>query len=177
MRERPVSVRPPVHATRDADDVDRHVVHVDSPPLEWVPASNLDAPEPRPGYVQRWIRDLITPDSRDANWMHKHREGWRPRDPATVGGAWAHMGGKTTAGSSAIRVGNMVLCEMPVQIAEQRARYYADRLKTQMRSAGADALQEAAQAGARIGMKPIASEDIEIKRTAGGRVPAALMED
>ena len=177
LRERPISTRPTMHATRDVQEAESHIVHVDSPPLEWRAASNLDAPEPRPGYVQRWIRDLVNPDSQDANWARKYAEGWRPRPVETVGAAFRFMIGATSGGVAVVRVGNSVLCEMPVQLAKQRAEHYRQKLQLQRKSAGVDDMAAAAAEGRKHGMKPMHSEDVEIKSGKGGRVPRALLDD
>jgi hypothetical protein len=52
--------------------------------LEWKRPSTLEAPPPRPGYVQRWIRTSIGASNDPQNVSKRFREGWRPRPADTV---------------------------------------------------------------------------------------------
>ncbi|MEQ1711639.1 MAG: hypothetical protein ABL908_09570 [Hyphomicrobium sp.] len=170
VRERPQVVRAAVHQTRDADIATEREIHVDSAPTVWREPTALDAPPPRPGMVQRWVRDLAVADSQDNNWARRYGEGWRPRDPSSVSGAFQYLTGKSSAGQPTLRVGNSVLCEMPVDLARQRAAHYRNKLERQMQTAGADLDGEAAAAGRKIGMRPIETsvEDVTPVR---GRTP------
>jgi hypothetical protein len=175
VRERPASTRPVAHPTREAAAVDSHVERVDSAPLTWQEPTNLDAPAPRQGFVQRWVRDLVAADSRDSNWAKRYAEGWRPREPETVGDTYRYMIGRSSGGQGVLRIGNNVLCEMRVEAAQQRAAFYRNKLEVQMRSAGADDMSAAAAAGRKVGMKPITSQ-VEDVRPGGTRVPPVMTD-
>ena len=96
------------------------------PDTAWKPPSLLDAPEPRPGYTQRWIATSIqgkeTPDN-----VYKHmREGWEPRKADTVKdqlyptinhGQWA----------GSIGIEGMLLCEMPKEKHKAMKSYYQNK--------------------------------------------------
>jgi hypothetical protein len=108
----------------------------------WSPPSALEAPPPRPGYVQRWIRaeQAGTPDTK--NVSSKYREGWRPRDPSTVPDGYfpPTLGHGSFEGF--IGVEGMVLCEMPVKLHKQRAQYYRDRVAKQEEAVSQDLFKE-----------------------------------
>ena len=85
------------------------------PDTAWQPPALLDAPEARPGYVQRWIATSIQGKETPDNVYKRMREGWQPRPADTVKddklfptinhGQWA----------GSIGIEGMLLCEMPVE--------------------------------------------------------------
>ena len=92
----------------------------------WKPPSLLDAPEPRPGYTQRWIATSIQGKETPDNVYKRMREGWEPRKADTVKeklfptinhGQWA----------GSIGIEGMLLCEMPVEKHRQMKDYYHNR--------------------------------------------------
>ena len=108
----------------------------------WAPPSALQAPPPRPGYVQRWIRveQAGTPDTK--NVSSKYREGWRPRDPATVPeGYFPPTLGHGDFGGY-VGVEGMVLCEMPKKVHKQRQDYYRGRIRGQEQAINSDLFKE-----------------------------------
>ena len=175
LRQRPATIHPAIHQSREVEIADERVVHVESQPLVWREPTNLDAPSPRPGFVQRWVRDNVTPDSSDANFARRFAEGWRARSPDTVDAGYQFLIGKSSGGQAVLRVGNNILCEMPRALAEQRAAHYAGKLENQMRSAGVDEMSAAAQVGRKVGMKPIHTEIEDV--TPGRRRAPAVMTD
>lgn len=132
QRLNPTNLHGSAHVTRDAEEAQRHVAHADDADVVWRAPSNLDAPPPRPGMVQRWVRDGLTDPKDVPHFMRKVREGWQPRDPSTVPGASrAYTVGKAANDSACIRVGSMVLMEMPDRVARARnnaVRDAVDRL-------------------------------------------------
>ena len=96
------------------------------PDTAWKPPSLLDAPEPRPGYTQRWIATSIQGKETPDNVYKRMREGWEPRKADTVKeklfptinhGQWA----------GSIGIEGMLLCEMPVEKHRQMKDYYHNR--------------------------------------------------
>lgn len=93
------------------------------PDTAWKPPSLLDAPEPRPGYTQRWIATSIQGKETPDNVYKRMREGWQPRKSDTVKsqlfptinhGQWA----------GSIGVEGMILCEMPEEKFKAMKEYY-----------------------------------------------------
>ena len=48
------------------------------PTDSWVPASILPNPDPRDGWVHRWIRTSVLGESDNTNVSKMMREGWQP---------------------------------------------------------------------------------------------------
>ena len=96
------------------------------PDTAWKPPSLLDAPEPRPGYTQRWIATSIQGKETPDNVYKRMREGWEPRKadsvkdplfPTINHGQWA----------GSIGIEGMLLCEMPKEKHRAMKEYYHNR--------------------------------------------------
>jgi len=96
------------------------------PDTAWKPPSLLDAPEPRPGYTQRWIATSIQGKETPDNVYKRMREGWEPRSadsvkdplfPTINHGQWA----------GSIGIEGMLLCEMPIEKHRQMKNYYNNK--------------------------------------------------
>ena len=96
------------------------------PDTAWKPPSLLDAPEPRPGYTQRWIATSIQGKETPDNVYKRMREGWEPRKadsvkdplfPTINHGQWA----------GSIGIEGMLLCEMPKEKHQAMKEYYHNR--------------------------------------------------
>ena len=95
---------------------------------------NTDAPPPRPGYVQRWIRTGIQDTPDPTNLARSERFGWKPRRSDTVGESWRHMASQHGPWAGVIVLHNMVLCERPKEVDDQHRQYLAKRTKHQTRA-------------------------------------------
>ena len=96
------------------------------PMTAWKPPSLLDAPEARPGYVQRWVATSIQGKESPDNVYKRMREGWEPRKadsvkdplfPTINHGQWA----------GSIGIEGMLLCEMPKEKHRAMKEYYHNR--------------------------------------------------
>ena len=96
------------------------------PMTAWKPPSLLDAPDPRPGMVQRWIATSIQGKETPDNVYKRMRAGWNPRPadsvkdkrfPTINHGQWA----------GSIGVEGMILCEMPQDKFKSMKAYYNQR--------------------------------------------------
>jgi len=96
------------------------------PDTAWKPPSLLDAPSPRPGYVQRWIATSIQGKETPDNVYKRMREGWSPRKSETVKdqlyptinhGQW----------QGSIGIEGMLLCEMPIEKHKAQKAYYRNK--------------------------------------------------
>ena len=96
------------------------------PQTSWTPPALLDAPEPRPGFVQRWVATSIQGKDTPDNVYKRMREGWEARPAATVKnqlfptinhGQW----------EGCIGIEGMLLCEMPKEKHRQMKNYYHNR--------------------------------------------------
>jgi hypothetical protein len=92
--------------------------------FEWKPANTLDAPEPRPGMVQRWVRFMVGADQDPKNWSRSTREGWKPRSVDTVTTSFnAPTMNHGTLGT-VIQVGDVILCEMDERLYKSRKKFF-----------------------------------------------------
>ena len=99
----------------------------------WKPPSLLDAPEARPGYVQRWVATSIQGKDTPDNVYKRMREGWEPRSADTVKsklfptinhGQW----------TGSIGIEGMLLCEMPKERHASMKAYYLNKSNEQNES-------------------------------------------
>ena len=104
---------------------------------QWRPANLLEAPQPREGYVQRWIATSILGQDTPTNVAKRMREGWKPRDPKSVKEPnFATLEHGKFAGY--IGMEGMVLCEMPVEMKKQRDDFYRKKTLNLQRSVDHD---------------------------------------
>ena len=107
------------------------------PMTAWKPPSLLDAPEARPGYVQRWVATSIQGKESPDNVYKRMREGWEPRPADTVKSKlYPTINHGQWAGS--IGIEGMLLCEMPEEIALQKQDYYSGKNEEQNESIAGD---------------------------------------
>jgi hypothetical protein len=128
-------------SSRQADGVDAIDRDADAGFI-WKRPSNLDAPDPRPGYVQRWIRYRAGNVEDTDNIEKMMDQGWRPRDKST-----SKAGHELTArtqgqyGKYYVKRG-LMLMEMPVKTMQQRNAFYRNKLLTMTKSVERDLLKE-----------------------------------
>ncbi len=96
-------------------------------PQTWVRPTNLTAPPPRPGYVNRWIRFRAGSDEDRDNLDKAMSQGWRPLPKSNIGKEHeltANLEGKY--GQYVVKRG-LILMELPEHLWQQRRDYYADK--------------------------------------------------
>lgn len=104
--------------TRDEIDRDSEL------PVSWQRPSALDAPAPRPGFVQRWVRYKMGNAEDGDNFESRYDEGWRPRRNAQI-----KRGHELTAdlkgkyGQYIVKRG-LILMEMPEKVFLQKSAHY-----------------------------------------------------
>lgn len=135
-----------VHPTRETEIRSNTTVHEPSD-QPWVRPASLEAPPPRKGMVQRWIRVGVRGKDDATNASRKFREGWQPRKADTVPTDFPLPRIESGRFAGCIGVEGSILCEMPVERNEQRNKYYAD-IRDRATQAINDQLENAsAQAG------------------------------
>ena len=105
-------VREPVRETVEEDNF-------------WEEPLNLQAPPPRPGYVQKWARVAVGADADATNVARLAKGGWTPRPADTCEGFVAVKGGDF---NGCIGVHGMVLMEQPVELAGKRQQLIRNRV-------------------------------------------------
>jgi len=142
---------PPVHEARAYETWDEADIHAESS-KPWIRPSSLEAPDPRNGFAQRWIRVGVHGKDDPTNTSRKFREGWRPRPAASVPASYHAPTISQGKWAGCVGVEGMILCEMPAKIRDKRNAHYA--AKTQMVT---DAIATELQNQSRSGM-PITQE-------------------
>ena len=107
----------------------------------WAPPSALDAPTPPDGYAHRWVRMEVRGQDDSKNVMARLREGWVPvradeypdfDSPVVSDGKFEGV----------IGVGGLILCRIPVETIQERAKYFADKTQNQMDAVDNDMMKE-----------------------------------
>jgi len=103
-----------------------------SQPAPWIRPSSLTAPPARDGFVQRWIRVTVRGVEDPRNVNMKFREGWSPRAMDTIPGEFLGLGIRADQADGHFVVDDLMLCEMPKEMYQQRADYYQSQTDQQM---------------------------------------------
>lgn len=140
-----------MHELRDAEV--RDVPRTSSADIVYRPPTNLDAPEPRPGYVQRWVRSSFRDGDDTLNWQARLGEGWRPRDPKTVPDHEARFRPMNQKADH-ISVGGLVLMEIDEQVMLAKRRWINEQNRRQEQSVSLET-DRASKAGVAAGAEPI----------------------
>lgn len=112
--------------TRDAESIHEPVGND-----AWVAPMMTNAPEARPGYVQRWVRTSVLGTDDTSNIMRKHNEGWHPRSADTIpNGYFAPIVAHARYGN-VISNGDMILMERPVKTHERQKAFIEQMTKNQ----------------------------------------------
>jgi hypothetical protein len=115
---------------------------VESRPSDsWIPASILPDPDPRDGWVHRWIRTSTLGESDNTNVSRMMREGWQPVKSED----YPELQLQSDVGSrfvGNIEVGGLLLCRAPKEKMDQRNDYYQSMAENQMQSVDNNFLRE-----------------------------------
>ena len=121
------------HASQTRDEVKR--------PTTWTPPSSLDAPPAPDGFRHRWIRTETMGFDDTKNMSGKIRSGWElVRADEYPGTDYPSVKEGKYAG--VIGVGGLLLAKVPVEIAQQRQQYMADRHKDRTDAVDNDLMKE-----------------------------------
>lgn len=97
--------------------------------MEYTPASALPDPHPDPKFVYRWVATHVMGALDPMNASKRFRDGWEPckaKDHPEI-----HIPGNKEGN---IELGGLMLCRMPKERAQARARYYEQQAEAQMTS-------------------------------------------
>ncbi len=100
---------------------------------QWTPPQTLPAPEPKPGWVFRYIRTSIMGNADPSNTAAKFREGWEPVK-AEDHPELMHVADPNSKFKGNIEIGGLLLCKAPEELMKQRDDYYAQQAKAQIQS-------------------------------------------
>lgn len=126
----------------EAIAIDLHGIDLTQDATEWRRYSKMDAPDPLPGYAQRWVRARLAGKNDPTNVYKRVREGWRPRTPESVPEA-GHLLPTIQLGQfgECIGVEDSILMQIPLKLYEQMRAHYRGR-KAKQTAATENALLE-----------------------------------
>lgn len=107
----------------------------------WAPPTLLPDPDPEDGFVFRWVRISIGGKSDPMNVSAKLREGWEPVKASDHPEIQLY----TTEDSrfrDNIVIGGLMLCKIPVEMAQQRDQYYQGTTEANMRAVDNNFMRE-----------------------------------
>lgn len=105
------------------------------PLVPWERPSNLDAPPPQDGMVQRWVRVSSGGEDDPRNVSRRRREGWVPRPLSTIPSEYKELiATRTDSREGVFVVDDLMLCEQPVELSEQRKAYVTNQTRRQMQA-------------------------------------------
>lgn len=95
-------------------------------PVEWAPPKKLDTPTPPDGMKYRWVRAMIHNDEDIQNVLNRQRQHYEVVRIEELNEAERAMYQTIDEGKLAgvVRVGDLILMKVPIEIAEQRNAYY-----------------------------------------------------
>jgi hypothetical protein len=110
-------------------------------PEAWRPPETLPMPEDRPGWKHRYIRLSTMGQADPSNISSKMREGYEPCKAEDYPELMMHAAteGRFKGG---VEVGGLLLCRIPEEFMEQRAKYYEQQSRSQVESVDNNFLRE-----------------------------------
>ena len=110
-------------------------------PVAWKPPSLLEAPDAPDGFVHRWIRAEMLGHDDKPNFTKRLREGYEPvrADEYPNFECAVIEDGKY---KGVIGVGGLILARLPVEVAESRKDYFAQKTSQQMTAVDNDLMRE-----------------------------------
>ena len=110
-------------------------------PEAWRPPETLPMPDDRPGWKHRYIRLSTMGQADPSNISSKMREGYEPCKAEDYPELMMHAAtdGRFKGG---IEVGGLLLCRIPAEFMEQRAKYYEQQSRSQVESVDNNFLRE-----------------------------------
>jgi len=95
------------------------------PDDSWVPQSSLPVPEPKDGWVFRWIRTSSLGRSDNTNVSRQFREGWEPvraEDHPEL----KIMSDLNSQFKGNVEVGGLLLCKAPLEKMKKREKHFQE---------------------------------------------------
>ena len=110
-------------------------------PEAWRPPETLPMPDDRPGWKHRYIRLSTMGQADPSNISSKMREGYEPCKAEEYPELMMHAAieGRFKGG---IEIGGLLLCRIPSEFMEQRAKHFASLNQSQMESVDNNFLRE-----------------------------------
>lgn len=112
----------------------------------WQPPSLLPDPAPSEEWAYRWIATAVNGEEHVTNVSVRLREGWTPVRPEEV----PEISTQVTAGNTpnqetdkgVVKIGGLMLCKMPKELAASRKEYYEGITRQQQESVDNNYMRE-----------------------------------
>ncbi len=141
----------------------------DNFPSTWKRATALDAPPPRPGMAQRWVRIKSGGVDDTENYDRYYQEGWRARKPSTVSKSHSLTTSRNPAHAEMIVKKGHVLMETTQVLVDQRNAFYKGSLDRQTKAAETELMAE--QTGRTKELMPLTDATITSRASLARRRP------
>lgn len=102
--------------------------------FEYRPSHTLDAPPPRPGMEQRWVRVKMGGKEDPENLSKARGQGWQPRTLDTVSEEFAPPTMEYGQLGTVIAVRDLMLCERDKRYGQSRRKYMREKHQRQLAS-------------------------------------------
>lgn len=107
----------------------------------WMPQSSLPVPEPKDGWVFRWIRTSSLGRTDNTNVSRQFREGWEPVK-AEDHPELKIMSDHNSQFKGNVEVGGLLLCKAPAEKMESRKKYFQELADRQIEGVDRSFLRE-----------------------------------
>jgi hypothetical protein len=107
----------------------------------WLPQSSLPVPEPKDGWVFRWIRTSSLGRVDNTNVSRQFREGWEPvksEDHPEL----KILSDVNSQFKGNVEVGGLLLCKAPMEKMKQREKYFQEISERQIEGVDRSFLRE-----------------------------------
>jgi len=111
------------------------------PSDSWTPQSSLPVPEPKDGWVFRWIRTSSLGRTDNTNVSRQFREGWEPVK-AEDHPELKIMSDHNSQFKGNVEVGGLLLCKAPAEKMESRKKYFQELADRQIEGVDRSFLRE-----------------------------------
>lgn len=88
----------------------------------WTEPTMLPDPTPRDGWSFKWVRTATREKDDKANFQKRSREGWEPVNAEDFPEMMIELNTGVTHGK--VEVGGLILCQMPLEMVQQRNAHY-----------------------------------------------------
>ncbi len=144
-------------------------------PSTWRRATALEAPPPRPGFVQRWVRTKSNGVDDTENYDRYITEGWRPRKPSTVPRGHSLATTKSDKNGQLIVKKGHVLMETTEDIKRQRDAFYSKSLDRQTKAVEQELFTDNKGHAGRV--MPLTDATVKSRAALARRRPRAAADD
>jgi|TARA_R110000796_G_scaffold101872_3_gene210673 hypothetical protein len=110
-------------------------------PVQWRPPSKLHAPSAPSGFAHRWIRAEVL-GYEDKNNVHSRLTEGYELVRADEYKDFAYPSVEDGKYTGVIGIGGLLLARIPVELIEQRKKYYAEQSKSQMQAVDNDWMRD-----------------------------------